>query len=412
MNFKCTGLTDFECLQPVATDTQMMQKIFITITLISLSCVCVFAQPKTEKDELFSPYCAQTIYGMTDGMYQPASADVRLAKEAMILIEAAVKLGLPRQNVLEDLLRFGVLFPDDEYQDTINWAFKEYLDDRSDLDILRMTVNHGLDQLDSREDREAYLLKMHKAVGDKNRPFASELATQIAMLELEKGDNEAAKTRLIRAYYAYPYNKIAFEKLRDIFAVSDMVLPPTIYADHLRREIVSDPSNLEAVLQFAEYTERLGLYDIACRTYDYAVELFGNVYPKDELPAAIYLPWAVACYNTQYARSKCFEIVADVRKTGKFDILLEGISASLAAKTENASQIKQAELAGQKAEKMLADEISKDSLTAEKLSWFYLFALPDNEKAIAWAYSPMSVRASPVASQIAWSARSRSIKRS
>jgi hypothetical protein len=150
----------------------MMQKIIITITLISLSCVCVFAQPKTETDELFSPYCAQTIYGMIDGMYQPASADVRQAKEAMILIEAAIKLGLPRQNVLEDLLRFGVLFPDDEYQGAINWAFKEYLDDRSDLDILRMTVNHGLDQLDSREEREAYLQKMLKTVEKKNIAFA------------------------------------------------------------------------------------------------------------------------------------------------------------------------------------------------------------------------------------------------
>jgi len=213
------------------------------------------------------------------------------------------------------------------------------------------------------------------------------------MLELEKGDNEAAKTRLIQAYNSYPYNRIAFEKLRDVFAAADIVLPPSAYAGHLRYEIAMDPSNLEAVLQFAEYIERLGLYDTACRTYDYAVDLFKYIYPEDDLPEAIYLPWAVACYNTQYAHSKCFEIVSDVRKRGNLDILLEGISAKLAAKTGNTSQTRQAALAGKKAEEMLDKDVSKGSLTAEKLSWFYLFALPNYEKSLAWANRAYSIDA-------------------
>lgn len=371
----------------------MGRKILILITLIAFGCVGFAAQPETEVRELFSPYNAQTLYDLTDGMYQAASTDVRQAKVAMLLIETATKLGLPPKNALEDVIRFSVLFPDNEYEAQLNGAFKEYLSDKSDLDVLRMIANHGFDQLDSREEREAYLLKMLRVVGKKNDAFASELTTQLATLNLEKGDTEAAKTQLIQAYDSYPYNRIAFERLREVFAASDLVLPPSVYADHLRREIVRNPSNLEAVLLFADYAERLELYNIACHAYDYAVELFRYIYPDDELPAAVYLPWAMACYNTQYARSKCFEIVADVRKSGQFDIVLEGISASLAAKVGNLRQSREGALAAQKAENILTDKTSSGSVTAEKLSWFYLFALPNYEKALAWANRAYSIDA-------------------
>jgi tetratricopeptide (TPR) repeat protein len=371
----------------------MTKNMAVLFTLYTLVGVCLFGGAEVCAEELFSPYNAETLVEITDGMYEVALSDVDEAQVAMTLLEASVKLGANSGDIVEELIAFSVLFPDNDYADTLAGAFKDYVADDSDLGILRTIVNYGLDQLDSREERQDYLKKTLRLVEKKNTAFASVLMTQIATLDLEKGEVEAAKTRLIKAYDLNPYNKIAFERLESIFADSDQMLSVVVYADYFRREVVRDPLNIEAVLLFAGYAERLELYDVASRSYEYAVGLYRYLYPDQVVPTSIYVPWAMACYNTRYSQSKCFAIAAEVRSNGVFDIVLEGICGSLAKKTGDLAQSRQAAIAGLKAEELLDNNSSEGSLTAEQVSWFYIFAFPDNDKALAWANRAYSLDA-------------------
>lgn len=363
----------------------MTKNMVVLFTLPILTGVFLFGGGQARGEELFSPYNSQALHEITDGMYLRALSNVDEAEVAMTLLEASIQLGLARKDITDDLLRFSVLFPDNEYKGILEDTFKKYVDEKSDLGVLRMVVNYGLDQLDSREERQEYLLKTLRFVEGKNTVFASELTAQVAMLDIEKGDVEAAKARLIKAYDLNPYNNIAFERLEEIFADSDLMLPVSVYVDYFRREIVKNPLNIDAAMLFAGYAEDLELYDVASRAYEYAVSLYKYLYPGEPVPSSMYVPWAMACYNTKYSQAKCFEIVADVRSHGVFDLVLEGICGSLAKKMSNLSQSRQAVITGLKAEELLDKNLNEASLTAEQVSWYYIFALPNNEKALAWA---------------------------
>ncbi len=84
------------------------------------------------------------------------------------------------------------------------------------------------------------------------------------MLDIEKGDTESAKVRLLRAYNMYPYNTGAFKEMEALYEDSSLAIPPSLYSGYLRHEMMLDPSRIAAPLAFADYTERVGLYDIAC----------------------------------------------------------------------------------------------------------------------------------------------------
>ena len=371
----------------------MAKNMVVLFALILSIGICFSGGSEARGEDLFSPYNAETFLEITDGMYLRALSNVNQAQVAMTLLEASVELGVAREDIVEEFIAFLVLIPDDDHKDTLDAVFKGYVDDRSDLGILRTIVNYGLDRLDSREEREVYLQKMLGSVAKKNSAFASELMTQIAALELEKGDVEAGKTHLIKASDIYPYNKIAFDRLEEVYADSEQTHSMLDHADYFRREVIRDPLNIEAVMLFAGYAERRELYDVASRAYEYAVSLYKYLYPGRSVPASMYVPWAMACYNTQYSQAKCFAIAAEVRSNGVFDLVVEGICGSLATKIGNLSQSREAVIAGLKAEELLDKKTGDGTLTAEQVSWFYIFALPDNDKALAWANRAYSIDA-------------------
>ena len=367
----------------------MNNKLLVVILILCMSCGSLLAQ-RQERNDLFSPYNAEPIQSIADDMYQAAQTDLDTAKKAMVLLEAVRKLNPRAENLLEDVIRFSVLFGDNRYGEVLDASFKEYLDEKSDLEVLRSIVNYGLDQLNTREQREEYLANMLSKIGKNNPAFASEVGTQLAILDIEKGDTEAAKTRLIRAYDWYPYNTLAYEKMDQIFSESELILPPVIYASELRRRMILNPAGIGTTLAFADYAQQLGVYDVAASAYEYAARLYAFMYPADQIPASIYLPWAIACYNTPHNKMKCFEIAEMVRASGRFDLVLEGLAGRVAIKSGDYKESKQVLVAAQKAEQMVNGNSSGSIVTAEQLAWFYAFVSPDLEKSLAWANNAYS----------------------
>lgn len=375
----------------------MNNKLLVVIVIMCLFGGGVFAQ-RQQRNDLFSPYNAEPIHEIAKELYPQAKTDIDTAKRAMILLEAVRKLNPRAEHLLEDVIRFSVLFGDNRYGDVLQASFKEYIDGNSDLDVLRSIVRYGMDQLNTREQREAYLLTMLNKVGKENPAFASELGTQLALLDIEKGDVEAAKTRLIRAYDLYPYNALAFEKMSEVFEQSELVMQPAIYASELRRRMILNPAGIGTALAFADYVQQLGLYDIAASAYEYAANLYMFMYPTDQLPASFYLPWSIACYNTSHQKMKCFEIAQMVRASGRFDLVLEGLAGRVAIKTGDYKESKQLLISAQKAEQLVDGNTGEAGVTPEQLAWFYAFVSTDLEKSLAWANCAYS--ANPKSEQV------------
>jgi hypothetical protein len=148
---------------------------------------------------------------------------------------------------------------------------------------------------------------------------------------------------------------------------------------------------MDTALAFAQYCEKLQLYDTAAGAYEYSAELFNYLHQPEPLPAAIYLPWALSSYNTERSQHKVLQTASQIRQSGEFDLLLEAIAGRAAAKIGNRRQaqqiLKAAELRA--LELVTARRAPGDrrlqSVGFEQLAWFYCFAAPDANEAVEWA---------------------------
>jgi len=218
----------------------------------------------------------------------------------------------------------------------------DYVDESADVEIAKKAVVYLLAQLNTREQREKLIEQILGTLGGKNVILGSELSTLLGLLKAEKADLEAAEFYLMQAYKRNRYNKLAFAKLAEL---KPERIGPTIYLERLRLALRENPSDIEAALTFAQQAEQLQLYETAAGIYEYCADLFTYLYPSEALPARIYLPWAISSYNTQQNQSKCLQIAQRVQRDGRFDLRVEAIAGKAATKMGNgelATQIFQA----------------------------------------------------------------------
>jgi tetratricopeptide (TPR) repeat protein len=254
----------------------------------------------------------------------------------------------------------------------------DYVDESADVEVAKKAVVYLLAHLNTREQREKLLEQMLGTLGGKNTVFGSELSTLLGLLKAEKADLEAAEFYLMQAYQRNRYNKLAFAKLAEL---KPERIGPAIYLERLRLALRENPSDIEAALTFAQQAEQLQLYETAAGVYEYCADLFTYLYPSEALPVRIYLPWAINSYNTQRNQSKCLQIARRIQRDGRFDLRVEAIAGKAATKIGNgelATQIFQA--AEKKAQRATSDE-----QRATRLAWFYCFVLPFPDKALDWA---------------------------
>ena len=340
--------------------------------------------------EVFSPVTAQTFHKIAGDIGPADQLSGDHAKQALILLYAATQLDDRPEYVYPDLLTVASQFTDRQYNQLVYFIFDRYVTENSDLEISHKAIRFLLGNQDSRQGRESLLTMLLKRAGAKNTAIASELSMHLALLSAEVANVEGSLQYLLMAYQANPYNKLAFAKLTELVAQTGESIIPSDHARHMRLAKGVNPLDFEAAFAFSAYVEQFELYDIAASGYEYCAELFAFIYPDKKLPESIYLPWALASYNAPRGQGKCIEIARKVRQSGRFDLVLEGIAGRAAQKLGDISRGDELIVAGLTAEEMLGDKAVAPQVTAEELGWFYCFALPDPEKALAWtnrAYS-------------------------
>ena len=323
-------------------------------------------------------------------------------EQAMVLLIAARWLnytGDPLQRLLLDLARH---WPERDYSPYVReWLERNYRQTANQTLLLR-SLEYLLGQMKFRHQQEQLLKSLAQGGQGKKPRFDSELWTQLGLISLEQSDRVSALSHFRAAYAADKNNKLAFGHLA---ALDPHPIPPERYFEHLRYVLRSNPLDMEAALTFAQYAERLEVYSITAGSYEYCVQLHEFLHPEDAVPAHIYLPWAISCFNTQQKHAQVLEIAESVRRRGTFDIFLEAVAgrAALALRDPHTASIifskvnRRAEALLNEGPKADAQPERQQSVGPKQLAWFYCFADPDQGMALDWANRAYSVEPDSVA---------------
>jgi tetratricopeptide (TPR) repeat protein len=363
----------------------MLKKWSFWVFLILLFCSSLArAQDTLDSERLFSPSVGQKFYEIAYELANFEDINGPKIEQAVVFLTATMELDSRANYVHPVLIKLVTQHPGRDYSEMVYNSLARYLDKSADFEPARQAVQYLLERLNSREQREQLLGYLLKNLGGKNACFDSELATLLGLLVAEKADANAAQVYFVQAFNSNKYNKLAFAKLVEL---TPEQIAPAIYLEHLRLALGENPLDLEAALAFAQYAEQVQLYQTAADAYEYCAQLFSYLYPSQELPPHIYLPWMLSSYNTQRNQHNCLQIASQLRQSGRFDLFAEAIAGKAALKigdTEQANRIFQA------AEEKINNQSSiinnqLSIINYQSIAWFYCFASPDANKAIHWA---------------------------
>jgi len=344
---------------------------------------------------LFSPSAAERFWEIGYELARSPRITGPQVDQAIILLTAARQLNSQAENIEPLLLELATRQTERDYSPQVLTWLQRYVSESADRAIISDAIAYLLGRQDSTAGRQELLAQLVRTIGNKNAAIDSELATLLGQQMIEKGDAKAARFYFLQAYKSNKYNPLAFAKLAEL---APNEIGPANYLEHLRLIVREDPLDMDAVLNLAQYAERLQLYEVAAGSYRYAAELFRYLYPNQPVPPHIYLPWAITCYNTPGQQNVCLEIAEGVRSQGRFNILLEAVAGRAAARAGKAEQAQQIfAQAEQKAQQLLQGGPGRalvekvggtggaDELSPKQLAWFYCFATPNAVKALDWA---------------------------
>jgi len=349
----------------------------LVIFIIAAAAVACFAQLQDE--QLRSSLAARTFYDIGYELYNGRNSGFTEARQAIIFFNVAITLDNRANYVLPDIINIAWKYPEENFSDAVQAALNEYLDRTSDLEITARAVQYLLERLSSREDREQLLQNLLNQYQEGNQFFASDLAAQMGFLKAETADTAEAQNYLMRAYMNNKYNQLAFAKLAEFAGAGGNELPVIAYLENYRYAVRINPLDFEAALDFARLAESLGLYEPAAAGYKYCAELYKYLNPGKSLPAELYRPWMMSCYNAKNM-VMCRQIMEQVRGLGVFDVMVEAIAAA-SAKQQGDTQSSQAIIDSikRRAGKVLAGEVNAPAGELEDLTWFFIFAADVND---------------------------------
>ncbi|MBW8034647.1 MAG: hypothetical protein FVQ79_03030 [Planctomycetes bacterium] len=335
---------------------------------------------------LFSTLSARAFYEIAQEMYTDEYANDAEIEQAIVFLEAAVKLDPRPDYIYEAILIAASRITGPNDTDKIYQAFRNYLKTKVDLEVTRKTVQQLLANKNSRMEREKVLEKLLRITAGKNDELSSQLATQLGILAAERADFENAKNYLARAYSRNPYNPMAFRGLRDVYESIDQEVNPYVHARHLRFAMSHDPLDINVSMAFARYAESMAMNDIAADAYEYSARLFIYLKPEEPLASSIYTPWAIASYNTKNGWKTCMEIADWLRSAGNIDLVIEALAGRAAIKAKRIDEGQKILVeAAKKADEQLKPDVIALDVTPIELAWFHCFGLEDTKKALVWA---------------------------
>jgi len=150
-----------------------------------------------------------------------------------------------------------------------------------------------------------------------------------------------------------------------------------------RLALQADPMDPQAAEMFARFAENQRLYDLAAAGYEYVAALAeygsGQSPDMDETLMQIH-------YKDPAGREVCLQIADRVRRSGRFDLVIEGLAAKAAGHLGLQDQARSIlDQAHKQIEQCLAKDPNSPRVSPPMLAWFYAFVDPHPEKALAWA---------------------------
>ncbi|MBN1393293.1 MAG: CDC27 family protein [Sedimentisphaerales bacterium] len=363
-----------------------------SFVVFSILCCCSSitwaAQNTTETNRLFAPSLAQKFYEIAYELANSKDINGPEFAQAVAFLTAALELDSRASYVHPTLIKLIARHPaaEQDYSGLVYNSLAKYLNKNSDFEPAQQAVQYILERMNVREHREQMLTYLLQNLSGKNACFDSELTTLLGLLSAEKADVSAAQYYFIQAFNRDKYNKLAFDKLAE-FVPAEQISPP-VYLEHLRLMLGKNLFDLEAALAFAQYAEQIQLYQTAADAYDYCARLFAYLYPSQQLPPSIYLPWMLNNYNAPRSQDNCLKIAAQLRQNGIFDIFAEALAAKAAMKIANleqANQILQSVEGEINNQSSIPVPSGAEGINNQSIAWFYSFASPDANKALDWA---------------------------
>lgn len=334
----------------------------------------------------YSQLSAMTFYQIAHELYSYEHASDAEVAQAIVFLEAAGQLDPRAEYVLEGILAAAPKMKNDDYAGIVYEAFGKYVDGGIDLELARKGTQYLLADKNSRGGREKVLTRLLALASGRNKQLSSELATQLGILTAERADFETAEKHLQMAHEYDPYNASVLQTLQQVYENTDRDVTQYQQLKQLRLMMVLDPLDINASMSFARYAESLGMYDIAMDAYEYSARLFLYRRPGEPLASSIYMPWALASYNTQQNKGTCLEIADWIRDSGSLDLVLEALAGRAAEKTGDiAGSQKLLKDAAEKAEEKLNPDVITFDIEPVELAWFYCFGMPDAKRALIWA---------------------------
>ncbi|MBN1975286.1 MAG: hypothetical protein JW787_16710 [Sedimentisphaerales bacterium] len=362
-------------------------------------CFCLASERKqagsaaeSEQEEaLYSSSISRKFYDIAYDLADADNATYIENEQAIVFLLAAMNLDGNNSDVRSLLLKCSCRFPEKRSQqlssqgrtsfDLVYTLLRQYVDENADIAVVSDASAFLLNRASSTVQKQVLLEQMLKMFANKSPFYKSELETMYGLMKVQDNSLEEAEKYFRQAYQNNKNNKFAFSKL---FELNPQKISPQEYLERLRLDFLENPIDIRTVLAFCQGLERMQLYDTAADAYEYCSDLFAYLHPSEPLPADIFIPWSISCYNSQKKQYKCLEIAEIVRKTGKFDIRLESLAGRAAGKLgedQAASRIIR------DAEKKALELISKESpdIMEAHLAWFYNFVIPMPDKAVEWS---------------------------
>jgi len=349
---------------------------------------CVSILHAVETESLFSENTAALFIKHASEIHQEDPLNVLRTEQAMIFLEAATSLDISPGEVPEQMLRIGAgsTYGSSNYSNYLAWALDRYLNERSDLTVPSDALRYMLNHLNSRIDREVLLDRLFRVYSSINTAFASELATQLSLLAVEKTDMQTAMNYLSTAYQLNPYNQLALSKFLELSAAQGIAPAATTPIVQTRTALKINPYDLDSAVRYADALRQLQMYDIASNAYAYASQVHQFLYPGQSLPDDIVQGWLFSCYHGDRLQTKCLGLTETYRDPKRFNLLLEAIAGKTLIKLGQVEKGERLlEFAAQKAEELVSAINPSEPVYPEYLAWFYSFVLEQPEKSLAWS---------------------------
>jgi hypothetical protein len=361
---------------------------------------CTWAQtpagdpaPQITSEKLSSGAVSQVFTRLVDDLMHVESLGPARYEQAALYAMAALDLNINNREAFQQFMSLVARWPDRDYSSSVlEWLLNSN-HDFSDWQLFKDSLTYVLQRTKVAYRKEQIVNQLLERVSANNPFVRSELLVVKATLAYESSNELKAREGFSEAYNACKYNKTAFMRLVQL--APDQI-PAQMYFEHLRYVVQENPLDMEAAMAFAQYSERLELYGLAAGAYRYCADLYQYLHPSEELPAHIYLPWAISSYNSVQHVGQVKEIAALVHQYNHFNIFLESITARAALAQGNESEA-QALFAAteQRAEYLLKS--GESEIQDKQMAWYYCFVNPDESKALAWANQAYSREPNDVA---------------